>query len=313
MSISLCVRRAFLLLILCVSLSSVANAAGMVVIDSPETIGVGKPLLVNVTSWYPMDDVRVTWAGREVAPSIYESEGKHHAVVFLGIGLRGELGVYPVDVTVSIWGKNYHFSKSVSVVESTWGHETLTVPPKMVKPPKKALERIARERERIMAALNTVSPERYWTLPFSRPTKGKMLSRFGLHRIFNGDTASRHTGLDFRAWEGTPLYAMAAGKVILKGHFYYAGNCIYVDHGNGFISMYAHMSKVLVNEGDMLTAGQKIGLSGATGRVNGAHLHLGTFMQGQVVDPEPLFAMEADALPYEETSFHGAENGKRDI
>lgn len=285
------------IVVVCLLLPALAGAAGMVEIDSPDTIGVGKPLLVNVTSWYPLDDVLVQWAGREVRPTITQSGGKYHALVYLGIRLRGELGVYPINVTASFWGHTYTFTKDINVVESTWGKETLSVPPKMVKPPKDALIRIAKERERIKAVINTVSPERYWKLPFSRPAKGKMLSRFGLYRIFNGDTASRHTGLDFRAWEGTPLYVMAAGKVVLKGNFYYAGNCIYVDHGNGFVSMYAHMSKVLVNEGDMLTSGQKIGLSGATGRVNGAHLHLGTFVQGQVVDPEPLFSINADTMP----------------
>ena len=283
--------------VVCLLLPALAGAAGMVEIESPDTIGVGKPLLVNVTSWYPLDEVVVKWDGREVRPTIIQSGGKYHALVYLGIGLRGELGVYPVDVTASFWGHTYQFTKDITVAESTWGKETLSVPPKMVKPPKEALVRIAKERERIKAAINTVSSERYWKLPFSRPAKGKMLSRFGLYRIFNGDTASRHTGLDFRAWEGTPLYSMAAGRVVLKGSFYYAGNCIFVDHGNGFISMYAHMSKVLVKEGDMLTSGQKIGLSGATGRVNGAHLHLATFVQGQVVDPEPLFNINADTMP----------------
>lgn len=170
------------------------------------------------------------------------------------------------------------------------GRETLTVAPRMVKPPKEAQIRIAKEREIIGNALSMVSPQRHWELPFYRPVEGKMLSRFGLHRVFNGDTKSRHTGLDFRAWLGTPEHAIAAGKVVLADNFYYAGNSVWIDHGNGLMSMYGHMSKVLVKQGDMVTAGQKLGLSGATGRVTGAHLHLAVFVLGQVVDPEPLFS-----------------------
>ena len=212
----------------CLLLPALAGAGNMVEIETPDTVGVGKPLLVRLSSWYPLDDVRVEWNGRKLHPTISESEGKQHAMFLLGIGLRGKTGIYPLDVTASIWGHTHNFSKNITVVESTWGRETLSVPPKMVKPPKEALARIARERELSKAALNTVSPNRYWELPFSRPAKGKMLSRFGLHRVFNGDTKSRHTGLDFRAWEGTPLYAMATGKVVLVGNFYYAGNCVFV-------------------------------------------------------------------------------------
>lgn len=151
------------------------------------------------------------------------------------------------------------------------------------------MARIKRERKLIRAAIGTVSPERYWELPFTRPAKGKMLSRFGLHRVFNGNVKARHTGLDFRAWLGTPLYAVASGKVVLTGHFYYAGNAVFIDHGNGLVSMSCHMSKILVKQGDMVKAGQRIGLSGATGRVTGAHLHLGLFVLGKPVDPELLF------------------------
>jgi len=82
---------------------------------------------------------------------------------------------------------------------------------------------------------------------------------------------------------------MAPGTVLLVGNFYYAGNCAFIDHGNGLVSLSCHMSKVLIKKGDIVESGQKIGLSGATGRVNGAHLHLATFVQGKVVDPEPFF------------------------
>lgn len=278
-----------LLLLLCLSASAMAAPYDMVDIQSPARVGEGKPFLVRIASWYPLENVRVHWNGQTVRPTVVRDGDRSNSMLLLGIGLRGELGKYSIEVVADIWGHERRFSKVVEVMASTWGAETLRVAPKMVTPPEEERARIEREREQIRAALGIVSSERYWEIPFSRPAKGKMLSRFGLHRVFNGHTKSRHTGLDFRAWLGTPLYAMAAGKVVLTGSFYYAGNAVFIDHGNGLISLYAHMSKTLVGEGDMVEAGQKIGLSGATGRVTGAHLHLATFVLGEVVDPELFF------------------------
>ncbi|MCJ2164485.1 MULTISPECIES: M23 family metallopeptidase [unclassified Pseudodesulfovibrio] len=261
----------------------------MVDVFAPEQVGIGKPFLVRISTWYPLENLRVVWNEKTVQPAVTWWDGKSGAMLLLGIGLRQDVGTYTLEVIADIWGHERRFSRDIEVVESAWGQETLSVPPKMVKPPATELARIEREREQVLAVLDTVSPERFWNIPFVRPVKGKMLSRFGLHRVFNGETKSRHTGLDFRAWEGTPLHAIAAGRVVLTGHFYYAGNAVWIDHGNGLISMSCHMSRMLVREGDMVDAGQKIGLSGATGRVNGAHLHLSIFALGQVVDPEVLF------------------------
>ncbi|MBG0791281.1 MAG: M23 family metallopeptidase [Desulfovibrionaceae bacterium] len=272
-----------------------AQARPMVDIRLPEAAGVGKPFLAVVESWYPLENVRLRFNGAEVRPMVSQEGGKSVAPVLLGIGLFGEPGVYPVEVAASIWGHERTFIADMTIRKSTWGRETLRVAPKMAVPPPEALARIKREREVFRAAVSRVSATRHWTLPFIRPAKGKMLSRFGLHRVFNGKTKSRHTGLDFRAWLGTPLFAIAKGRVVLTGSFYYAGNSVLIDHGNGLFSLTAHLSEFLVKEGDMVEAGQTVGLSGATGRVTGAHLHLGVFVQGQVVDPELFFDGELES------------------
>ncbi len=271
-----------------------AVAAGMVEIETPAEVGIGQPFLVRISSRYTLDDLTVTWQGREVKPEVAEAENDYSALVILGTKLKAEPSVGTLKVSASLWGNFRRFEKSIPIVPVNYKKETVSVPPKMVKPPKETLERIARERKAILTALETESPIRKWSLPFTRPTKGKMLSRFGLHRVFNGHTKARHTGLDFRAWEGTPLHSIADGTVILVDHFYYAGNAAFVDHGNGLISLYCHMSKLLLKEGDQIVAGQKVGLSGATGRVTGAHLHLAVFAQGIVIDPEPFFTGKLD-------------------
>ncbi|WP_419785313.1 M23 family metallopeptidase [Pseudodesulfovibrio sp.] len=255
----------------------------------PAKVGVGKPFVVRVVSRFPADDMSVEWMGRTVHVKPVRVGDAFEAEFLLGTGVRRKLGAYPLALNVHLWACSYRFDHSVEVVESAWDHETLTVAPKMVRPPKKSLDRIQKERKLVHAVLSTVSPVRYWSLPFTRPVKGKMLSRFGLYRVFNGNVKSRHTGQDFRAYAGTPIRAMAPGTVIFTHSLYFAGNAVYIDHGQGLISMSCHLSKQMVKEGDHVEAGQVIGLSGATGRVTGAHLHLSVYILGEVVDPLPFF------------------------
>jgi len=280
---------ALLITALILSFPLTVSAADLVEIQTPDQVGIGKPFLVRISSRYSLENLTISWKGRIVQPSVTERDNDYSAIVILGVGLKDQPGVYPLEVSASLWGNFREFSKPVKVVETVFQKENVSVPPKMVKPPQEVMDRIQHERAASIKALNTVSAQRQWDLPFSRPVKGKMLSRFGLYRMFNGHTKSRHKGLDFRAWQGTPIHSMAPGKVVLVGNFYYAGNCAFIDHGNGLVSLSCHMSKVVVKEGDTVKAGQKIGLSGATGRVTGAHLHLATFVQGKVVDPEPFF------------------------
>ncbi|WP_272701127.1 M23 family metallopeptidase [Desulfovibrio sp. Fe33] len=266
-----------------------ALAGDMVDVEAPASVGTGKPFLVRIGTWYPLEDLEVRWDRKSVRPAVTLRGERSEAVVLLGTDYRGGSGLRELEVVAHIWGHERRFARSVEVLESEWGTETLSVEPKMVRPPASELARIEKERKTLAAALAVVSPERYWDLPFHRPVKGKMLSRFGLYRTFNGNVAARHTGLDFRAWLGTPIHALAAGRVVLVDGFYYAGNSVLIDHGNGFFSMSAHLSETMVRQGDMVEAGQVLGLSGATGRVTGAHLHLAAFVLGAVVDPEVLF------------------------
>lgn len=285
------------LVLLCWLCLAAPASADVAVVLSPERAGIGKPFLVRFISWFPMEDLEVTWNGRTVRPAVTTRDGLSEAMLLLGVGLRGETGTYPLEATMRVWGREQRLLREVAVVESVWQRETLSVPPKMVKPPASEQTRIQLEGELMRKARNTVSSERWWSPAFTRPVEGPMLSRFGLHRVFNGATKGRHTGLDFRAWLGTPIRAMAAGRVVLTGHFYYPGNVVFIDHGNGLVSMSCHLSKVRVREGDRVEAGQVIGLSGATGRVTGAHLHLAVFVLGAVVDPEVLFQNGFGNLP----------------
>jgi len=193
-------------------------------------------------------------------------------------------------------GKTATLRASVELVRVKHPVERLDLDPAMVNPPESELPRIARERAQTRAVLARVSDERLWSLPFARPVQpGELSSEYGLGRVLNGQPRSPHRGLDLEAKTGDAVSAAADGVVALTGHLYYAGNCVYLDHGQGLFTMYFHMSELRVRQGDRVARGQLLGLAGDTGRSTRAHLHFGASTLGRLVDPAPLFLY--DALP----------------
>jgi murein DD-endopeptidase MepM/ murein hydrolase activator NlpD len=173
----------------------------------------------------------------------------------------------------------------------------LRVAPAFGREPDSALAaRIRRESERANAvAVASHETPRLWTAPFRHPRASRITSGFGRGREFNGTITSRHMGTDFAGATGAPVRAANRGVVRLVGSFYYGGNVIYVDHGEGLTSAYLHLSRQLVAEGDTVERGQVIGRVGATGRVTGPHLHL-IIRYGRVtVDPLSLFSLAGDS------------------
>ncbi len=121
-----------------------------------------------------------------------------------------------------------------------------------------------------------------------RPVPGEPTSVFGTRRVFNGKPRSPHPGLDLRAQTGTGVRSSGAGRVVLAQELYYSGNTVIVDHGGGLFTLYAHLSEIGVGEGDEVQAGDPVGLSGATGRVTGPHLHWGAKIGNRPFDPTAL-------------------------
>lgn len=163
----------------------------------------------------------------------------------------------------------------------------------MVNPTKRELQRIARESTRIKAALghwsDTVTVDR----PFLLPVKGRLSSPFGLRRFFNKQPRKPHSGLDIAAPRGTPVRAPAAGRVVETGHYFFNGNTIFLDHGQGLVTMYCHLHRIDVEPGDWVPRGERLGTVGATGRVTGPHLHWSVSLNRTMV--EPLLFLPASA------------------
>ena len=173
----------------------------------------------------------------------------------------------------------------ISIIEKKYKEQHLTIKNKRkVNPNKKDLKRIALERPRKRKA-KSIRTDTVPDVDFVWPVAGRISSIFGLRRFFNEQERSPHNGLDIAALEGTPVKAAAKGTVIDAGEFFFSGNMIYIDHGQGIISLYAHLSRIDVKPGDAVNTGDIIGAVGQTGRVTGAHLHFAVIANRTLIDP----------------------------
>jgi murein DD-endopeptidase MepM/ murein hydrolase activator NlpD len=136
--------------------------------------------------------------------------------------------------------------------------------------------------------LNRVTSQREWSGQFTVPAEAAISDVFGSQRVFNGKTSTPHLGLDFRVPSGTPVTAMNDGTVLLARPLYFEGNFVVIDHGQGLLTLYLHLSEFKVKEGEQVKRGQEIGLSGGTGRATGPHLHVAVRWQGTYLDPGSL-------------------------
>ena len=192
------------------------------------------------------------------------------------------LTVKPGTQTLNANGRNLSFS--VSNKKYPEQHITLKNQ-RQVNPNPDDLKRIDNELAVQIKAYRTFSPNTPSNLLLDKPVNGPLSSKFGVRRFFNGEERNPHAGLDFAVPAGTPIKTPAAGKVILIGNYFFNGNTVFVDHGQGFISMFCHMSKIDTRVGQQLARGDVVGKVGATGRATGPHMHWNVSLNDARVDP----------------------------
>jgi murein DD-endopeptidase MepM/ murein hydrolase activator NlpD len=217
--------------------------------------------------------------GRKVL--VTQQDGRTVAVVGLALGTKP--GSYRLQVK-SATGKPLGIA--FTVADKAYEEQHITIEDKRkVNPEPRDQQRIAREQKQINAALEHWSDQDNVVVEFHKPVTGPTSSPFGLRRFFNEQARNPHSGLDIAAAAGTPVQAPAPGTVIETGDFFFNGNTVLIDHGQGLVTMYCHLSAIDVKRGDRLRTGDRIGKVGMTGRVTGPHLHWGVSLNDARVDP----------------------------
>lgn len=260
-------------------------------VNFPSNWDIGQAFAVSITSDKDYKNPTVTWLNRTVNLDV-ENGGRGK----ISYGLLGSYvsrikpGDYPIVFEFTQGGQRYKAQGVIKLNPREYPKEELHVQQRMITPSKKVLPRIKREAQLAAAALRTMTTQRKWTTPPNAPLSVMTLtSHYGFQRVYNGVPRNGHAAADLRAAEGTNVRAPFAGTVILTGNHYYAGNSVYIDSGNGVITVFFHLSQITVKKGQRVAPGQVLGKSGSTGRVTGPHLHYGLNLAGQYVDPMPLF------------------------
>ena len=253
------------------------------------------PLTEGALGWLllrpnAVDSVAGGQAGGEPLHFEQSLPGEYRAMVAVPIESRDSL---PVTVFLAREGGTDTVRKAIPVRQADYPREVLAVAPKFAKPDSAAAARIQRDNARSrQVSLASRDHLRLWQGSFRLPRDSRITSAFGAARVFNGEVKSRHLGTDFAGAVGAPVLASGRGVVAMVANFYLAGKAVYLDHGQGLVTAYFHLSRVDVTVGDTVKSGQRIGAVGQSGRVTGPHLHWVARFGTITVDPMSLLALE---------------------
>ncbi len=200
----------------------------------------------------------------------------------IGIPLSAKVGTHDLQVKTNGIETNYKFE----IQNKDYETQYLTIKNKRkVNPNEQDMTRIIKEKKLISKAKTHWSDNENVSLNFIQPAEGPYSSPFGLRRFFNKQARRPHSGLDIAAPKGAPIIAPADGTVINTGHYFFNGNTVFLDHGQGLITMYCHLDSISIKEGTEVKTGDIIGNVGLTGRVTGAHLHWSVMLNNTTIDP----------------------------
>jgi hypothetical protein len=253
----------------------------------------GEILKISLYSTVPISGAQALFNGRECIFVPNEMESSFFTLV--GIGLDTEPGNYDLAVTVSLpGGRQRHFNTKIAISKGTFRHRRINVDRKFISPSPEAEERIVKETALTGDIYGKSEPRWLGMGNFILPVKGTLAKDFGDRRIFNDNSRSRHRGMDIRSPAGRIVRAVNSGRIVMARDLYFAGQTVIIDHGIGLFSMYCHLSKLSVKEGQAVKRGVEIGKVGSTGRVTGPHLHWGIRLSDTYVNPLSLLHLSFD-------------------
>lgn len=256
----------------------------------PQRLVNGSPVLFLVTSRQALKSLSGKWLEHDVFFSS-DARGKSWYGI-AGASFETHPGKYSLELSgESVSGKPVSFQKVVPVKKGKYISSQASVPKQFTEPSPEQLKKISEDKTLKERTFAHVTSERLWTGRFRAPATAPISGVFGTNRTFNGQVQSVHQGLDFAVPEGTPVTAVNSGTVLLAQPLFFEGGFVVLDHGQGLLTLYMHLSKIEVKEGDHVAGGQKLGLSGGTGRATGPHLHVAVRWQGVYLDPATLLSL----------------------
>ena len=269
-----------------------AAAATWIVHTQPASLINGAPLLFQVKSPVGLNSLTGKWFGHNLTFSYSAPTGTWFALA--GVSFETAPGKYTLELAGETSAKEpvtFLHTFRVSAGKYPKIEAKLTVEGKFTEPTPEQTKQIEADQKTKQDFLNRVTPDREWKGKFTAPAEAAISDVFGTQRIFNGKAQREHQGLDYRVPTGTGIAAMNSGTVLLARPLYFEGNFVVLDHGQGLLTMYMHLSELKVKEGEVVERGQEIGLSGGTGRATGPHLHVGVRWQGVALDPAKLMQL----------------------
>jgi murein DD-endopeptidase MepM/ murein hydrolase activator NlpD len=257
--------------------------------DPPRVVN-GSPVIFRIKPPKPVHTLSGTWLGHDIFFTFDPTTKTWFALA--GAGQETKPGSYPLKLHAEAdSGPATSFEKGITVQRQRYPKVLLKVPSRYTAPSPEDQQEIEKAKEIKQEAFKTLSPDREWQGSFAPPVKAEISDVFGVQRVFNGSVQSTHQGLDFRVPAGTQVNAVNSGRIILARPLFFEGNCVVIDHGQGLLTLYLHLSKFSVKEGDVVEKGQQIGVSGGTGRATGPHLHLAVRWQGVYLNPQILLGL----------------------
>ena len=250
-----------------------------------------------ITAEFATTPIRVTGQMIGKSLSFFKTDNPRVWYALGGADLETQPGSYGLTVrAVMPGGRVAQFSNKMDIATGQFRTGPVDVPENFVAPDAESQKQIARDQVLKEKAFAHLVPSPEWSGDFISPVQAKPTESFGMTHIFNEELSSTHRGTDFPIAEGSRVVVSNSGTVVLARELFYEGNCVIVDHGGRLFTIYMHLSRIDVNVGQKLAKGDRLGLSGQTGRASGPHLHMGVRWNGAYLDPTKLIALTLPKL-----------------